>query len=432
MPRKKLTDVAVRNLPAPPAEKRQVDYWDTLLGSFGVRVSYNGTKAWVVQPRVLKGGKWTATRITLGRYPAMSLSDAREAAKEAFRVAQAGEDPRQLNKAKKAAMEDASRNTFASIADDFLRKYVARKGLSDGTEREYRRTLTGEDVKDWKNRPIASISRRDVLDMLDSIVERGAPVQANRQLAYLRRFFNWCAERSIIEQPPTDRVKAPAQDSNRDRTLTPAELLEVWNALPAAGPIFEPLFRLLILTGQRRQEVAGMRFDELDDLDGDEPLWSLPGSRTKNGRPHLVPLSKLALDCVGQPPRIEDSPYLFTTTGATPASGFSKAKRAVDDTINKARKEVDIEPMPAWRLHDLRRTMATLMVEELSIDPHIVEAVLNHVSGHRAGVAGVYNRAAYKEQKRRALTAWGSYLDDLSGNKPTNVVHLTPGVAGND
>ncbi|WP_119460650.1 site-specific integrase [Rhodospirillaceae bacterium SYSU D60014] len=430
MPRVKLTDAAVQRIKPPTREARQVDYWDQHLGSFGLRVSYNGTKAWVVQPRALSKGKWTPTRVTLGRYPALSLADARQKAKDALRLASEGKNPRDALKADKARLEDESRNTFDVLADDFLAKYVKRKGLEAKTLREYERTLKGADVAAWRDKPISSIGKRDVHDLLDTIVDRGSPIAANRTLAYLRRFFNWCVERDVISAAPTDRVKQPSKDNRRERVLSNAEIPEVWAAFEAETGLFGPLFKLLLLTGQRRDEVSGARWDEFRSLEGDNPVWEIPGERTKNDLRHIVPLVPQAVEILKAVTRVEDSPFVFTTTGETYVSGLSKPKERVDTFIAERRTKAGIsEAIPHWTLHDLRRTVSTRMHEDLGIQPHIVEAVLNHISGHKAGVAGNYNRALYLTEKRRALEAWANHIDKLLGRLPqTNIVELRPAV----
>lgn len=253
---------------------------------------------------------------------------------------------------------------------------------------------------------------------------RGSPTAANHFLAYVRKFFNWCAERDKVPLAPTAGVKPPAPPAKRDRALSLQELKEVWTALDAmnadrkGGDVFATIVKILILTGQRREEVAGMKWDELKDLDGENPVWELPGDRTKNGMPHIVPLSSQAAALLKNTPRVGRSPFVFTTTGKTHVSGFGKAKERMDAAIAKLhKKRGQSKPVPPFVLHDLRRTVSTLMHEDLRIQPHVVEAVLNHISGHRRGVAGTYNRAEYLAEKRAALTAWADFIDRLVATK---------------
>ncbi|MBT6582774.1 MAG: DUF4102 domain-containing protein, partial [Gammaproteobacteria bacterium] len=176
-----MTDAAVSRL-KPPATG-QIDYWDALTPGFGVRISHGGTRTWLVQARVLKNGAWKQTRITLGRYPTMTLAEAREAARETQKDAHAGKDPRGRAKQDKAALEEASRDTWAALAEMFLSKYPKSEGLKETTIRDYRRALQGSDIQDWADRPVASITRKDIRIRLDTVAGR-APIQANRLRAY--------------------------------------------------------------------------------------------------------------------------------------------------------------------------------------------------------------------------------------------------------
>ena len=406
MPRLKLTHAAVERIK--PPTKGQTEYFDELLPSFALRVSYSGTKAWIVFSRI--DGK--LVRSTLGRYPAMSLAEARNKAREALEFASRGIDPRRVEEAARLERDEQASNTFERLVEEFLEKHVQRN-LRPSTAREYRRILRGPDTQVWRHRPIGTISKREVLGVLDGIETRGAPGAARLALAYLRKFFNWCAERELIDHPPTDRMKLSGVLKSRDRTLSEAEIAVVWKAFDAESGMFGLLFKLLLLTGQRRGEVAGMRWDELRDLDRDNALWEIPGSRTKNHQAQLVPLSPLVRQIIRDVS--QTGPLVFSTTGRTPVSGFSRAKLRIDLWIVDHVQAEGLAQMPPWTLHDLRRTMVTMMNERLSIPPHIVEAVVNHISGSaRAGVAGVYNRALYIDDRRAALSRWADLLSRLT------------------
>jgi integrase len=195
--------------------------------------------------------------------------------------------------------------------------------------------------------------------------------------------------------------------------LSEDELVYVIRAIEAENPIFGPLFLILLMTGQRRGEVAGMRWTEIRELDTENAIWEIPGDRTKNKLTHLVPLSKITCEVIKSLPRTGG--LVFTTTGKTPVSGFGKAKARLDAQITLLRTENGLEEIPPWTLHDLRRTMVTMMNEQLGIAPHIVEAVVNHVSGlAKAGVAGVYNRALYLEERRRVLEQWSTLISEFT------------------
>src|SRR3954453_17193588 len=254
MPKARLTALAVDRFKPPTAG--QIDYFDTHLPAFGVRVSYSGTKAWIVMTRV--GGK--LTRITLGRHPAMSLTEAREKARAVVESAKAGRDPRLIEAEERRRKDQERRTTFDGVAALFMERYVDRE-LRPNTAREYRRILQGPDTQEWRSRPISSATKGDITDLLHRIEERGSPAAANRALAYLSKFFNWCIEQDLLTANPTARVRAPSSVTSRERVLTSEELKWIWTALDGFPGVFGPLFKVLLLTGQRRGEVAGVRWD---------------------------------------------------------------------------------------------------------------------------------------------------------------------------
>lgn len=228
-----------------------------------------------------------------------------------------------------------------------------------------------------------------------------------RSLSYLRKFFGWCIDQGVIDISPTARVRVLRPNKSRDRVLSDEEIATVWLAFEAEGGVFGSLFKLLLLTGQRRAEMAGMRWSEIIEGNGAGAIWEIPGARTKNHRSHLVPLSKGTSDVINIIPKT--GALVFSTTGTTPVSGFGKAKARIDKWISENR------PMGSpWTLHDVRRTMVTIMNEHLQVPPHVVEAVVNHVSGDaKRGVAGVYNRALYLEERRAALIRWNEFVAAL-------------------
>jgi integrase len=402
MPKVRLTAAAVDRFR--PPETGQVEYFDTHLPAFGLRVSYSGTKAWFVTTRV--DGR--LTRITLGRHPALSLADAREKARGIIEQAKAGKDPRQIEAEARLQRERERRTTFGGVAELFMERHVKRN-LRPNTAREYRRILQGSDAKDWQSRPISSLTKADILDLLHRMEARGSPAAANRALAYLSKFFNWCIEQDHLTASPAARVRALTTLRSRERVLTPEELGWIWRGLDGWDSPFAALFKILLLTGQRRGEVGGMRWDELRDLGADRAIWELPASRTKNRQVHLVPLAPEVQSILSGLPQI--GPLVFTSRSARSISGFSKAKATLDQTVIELRTEAGHAPLSSWTLHDLRRSMVTMMNERLGIAPHVVEAVVNHISGpSKRGVAGVYNRAIYLEERRRALQQWAAYV----------------------
>lgn len=415
-----MTDAAVQKLKA-PTDAPRCEYWDKTTKGLGLRVSHTGARSWVMIVRSLKAGEWTQQRVTLGTYPALSLADARKAALDARTRAEQGQDPADGTKTQRKALETASRNTFAAVRDEFLTKYRGRQQRRPAprTMAEIKRVLDSDLFAAWTDRPLAEVTRRDVLDVLDVLVERGSEVMANRTLAYLGMLCAWSMDREIIKTDPTDGIKKPGAEQSRERVLSPVELRAIWQATAPTqanhGDLFESIIKVLMLTGQRRDEVAGMRWAEIDGT-----TWTLPAGRTKNHREHIVPLSPPVLAILAERKAEQtllglQTEFVFTSFGPKPFSGWSKSKARLDVRAKVAK----------WTIHDLRRTLATRMAEDLHIPPHVIEATINHVSGSRGGVAGVYNRASYLDERKSALDAWAGYVLRLVGDaEGDNVVEF--------
>jgi integrase len=432
MPTIKLTQPAIEKLKAPTSGR--IEYWDNQLPGFGLRISDTGRKTWVVMYRV--GGK--LVRETLGTAAVIpSVADARTRARESLQKAQTGVNPveerRVSEQLAKLARERAPKS-FGAVVDLYLDRY-AERNTKTSTHKETRRVLAHDVRAAWEYRSITEIARRDVLELLDGIIDRGAPVQANRTLAVLRRFFNWTVEREIIAASPMAGLKMPTAETARDRALTDDEIRRFWAGCDKLGWPFGPMFKLLLLTAQRRDELGTMQWRELDLA---ARRWIIPREKAKNDRAHEVHLSDLALEIIDELPKIsrqraegagtEPSPYLF---GERPVSGFSKAKDRLDKHIVQLLRaefeDTGQDPGKAqiegWILHDLRRTAATGMAR-LNIAPHVVDRTLNHVSGTIRGVAAVYNRHAYLDERKAALEAWGRYVECLIRPPPENVVAM--------
>jgi len=436
MPKKKLTDVSIKAIKPTNA---QTDYWDqgSTEANLALRVTPKGRKAWVTQPRVLEGGKWKAVRITFGEFPAIGLKDAREKAAALTTEAKRGHDPKQLVAEWRGELVKISAESFAAVRERFInnqRATTKKNGKPRKSVDEYERVLSGKAFENWEGMPIADIRKRDVVSVIDGIAKR-TPIMANRALAYLRRMMNWAVSKDIIDVPPTLGVAAPSGETPRDRNLTDDEIIALRKLLDADSGLFASVVKLLLLTGQRKSEVAGMSWDEIktydelagtvipkhelpDDLTDDDRVWLLPTERSKNGEPHLIPLPPQALAILETVPKMKGCDLVFSTTGETSISGWSAFKKRLDTKLD----------IPHWQVHDLRRTVGTGLNGRLSIPPHIVEAVLNHLSGAKAGVAGVYNRAAYLRERRSALFAWADYIDRImdqdAGGASDNVVPL--------
>jgi integrase len=228
----------------------------------------------------------------------------------------------------------------------------------------------------------------------------------------VRKLFNWCVAHDILAASPCAGIEPPTAERSRDRVLDDAELRLVWQAADKVGYPHGPLVQLLALTGQRRDEVGQMRWAEVDI---EKRLWTLPPERVKNRKPHEVPLSEAALAILKGLPRIDGSSFVFTFSGTSPATGFSKAKLKFDALLPAG--------MPAWRLHDMRRTVASGLAR-LGTNLPVIEKVLNHTSGSFAGIVGVYQKHSFAAEKAQALEAWGQHVEELISGKPAKIVRL--------
>lgn len=378
-----LTDLFIKGLK--PGDK-QVDYYDTKIKRFGVRVSPSGTKTYFLWYRF----QGRAKRLGLGRTDRVSLADARKKAHQALADIADDRDPALT---KLSASADGTGPTFAKFVDTFVSKYAKRHNKSwEQTERLLKR----EFVSKWGKRPLSSLNKADVLSVLDNIVSRGTPSAANRSFAAVRKLFNWAVERGDLDVSPALNVKNPSKHVSRDRVLTEYELSKVWSAADHMGYPYGTVVELLILTAQRRNEVAGMRWS---DLNFESNTWTIPGDRNKSGRPQIVPLTDDVLQILEGLPRTH-SELVFPGRGRdNPVSGWSKWKRQIDK----------ISGVEEWRLHDLRRTAASMMAKD-KVPPHIIERILNHSTGTLGGVAGVYNRYGYQDEMRDALECWGQSI----------------------
>jgi integrase len=340
-------------------------------------------------------------KLTVGSYPQIDLATARKLAREALYAVAAGEDPGAEKKAKQVA--DVPKTIDALVAL-FLENY-ARRHTRQRTFEETQRIFRLHVLPKWKGRPLESVKRRDVTLLLDGLAAEHSVV-ANRTLAAIRRMFAWACDRDLMEASPCFGVKAPSVETSRDRVLSDDELRLVMSAFRALEAPFGPYLRVLVLTMQRRCEVAGMRWSEVDLK---ERIWALPTPLAKT-KAHIVPLSAPVMAILEEMAqcRIADSDIIFSGTGRSPISGFSKTKRQVDQLI-AAHNGAAIAP---WRLHDLRRTGASKM-PRLGVSLPTIEKVLNHSSGSFSGIVGIYQRYQYVDEKRVALDAWASFLESL-------------------
>lgn len=382
-----LTDLSVRSLSARDGKRTEI--WDAKLPGFGVRVSPTGTKTFVLM-YYLDGRK---QRLTLGRFPFMTLADARGKAMTALGQAKQGIDPAQ------PARSEAAKLAFETVVEDFIEKHCLRHNRKS-TSYETSRLLRSRFCPAWRGRDIRDIKRAEVLAILDKAVRSKRPSAANHALSAVRKLFAWCVERGLIEHNPCLGVSRPAPTASRERVLSDQELGAIWRAADEIGFPMGPITQLLMLTAQRRGEVAGMRWSEIDF---NTATWSIPAQRTKNKRVHVLPLTPGVIAIVSNLPRINDD-LVFPARGSDTeaVSGFSKMKP----------KLAALTEVTNWTLHDLRRTAATT-IARLGIAPHVVERILNHSTGTFGGVAGVYNRFQYLPEMRSALEQWNSHIIGL-------------------
>jgi integrase len=402
---KPLTIKALENL-KPAGRRREVS--DGGMPGLYFVIQPSGKQSWAYRYRFNgRPRKWT-----IGPCPAIDLKTARELAREALRKVAAGADPCTEKKAAKAAARiPVGLDLIETVTSRFVAQHAKRK-LKPATAAEIERLLGREVVAPWRGRRLSQITRADVHELLDSIVARGSPVTANRTLAWLRRMSSWAIERGLIEVSPCAGIRAPAAETSRDRVLSDDELKAVWRAAHALETPYNGFVKLLILTGARRSEVAGMMWREIDF---DARFWTLPAARAKNATEYQIPLSDSAVQILQALPRIADSDLVFTLSGRVPIRGFHNVKTRIDALMPAG---------PPWTFHDLRRSFASGCAR-LGIAVHVVEAALNHKSGSIRGIAAVYNRYSYDTEKRAAVAAWARHVEAIvSGETAANVVEL--------
>ncbi|WP_245501363.1 tyrosine-type recombinase/integrase [Lichenibacterium minor] len=381
-------------------------------------VQPSGMMSWACRYRL---GNRTR-KYTIGSYPAVGLVGARKLARDALEKVAGGVDPYDV---KKAARQPPDRDLVERVVSTFVERH-AKPNTRPATAAETERSLTKEVVGRWKGRRLSTITKADVHEMLDEIVDRGSPISANRLLATFRKCCGWAVERGLIDVSPCDGVKPPAVGKSRDRVLSDDELRRIWHACERLSYPFGPLVRLLIITAQRRDEVAGMTVAEVDQA---ARLWVLPRERAKNDVEHPIPLPSPALAIIAGLPRFstgdeaEDAKlpdFLFTTTRTSHVTGFSKAKLALDKLIAADGGD----PLAPWTFHDLRRTAATGLAR-LGVNLPVIERILNHISGPSfGGVAGVYQKYGFADEMRRGLDKWAAHVERLTNEVGGNVVGM--------
>jgi integrase len=380
--------VAKPDLPAPP--KDRTIHWDRTMAGFGLMVTASGHQSYVVQYRAGR----RSHRMSLK--PGLTLQDARREARKLLGDVARGGDP--LAERRKAAR--AGEDTFQAIAEDYLKRESKRS--IDQTRAVLDRLVFPK----LGARPIADIRKSDIVRLLDKVADERGPSMADITLAHVRRILNWHASRADDYRSPIVRgmTRTKPSEQARERVLTDDELRALWKTAEASTSLVGPFMQFLLLAACRRNEAAQMAWNELDGA-----VWTLPASRSKNGREQVLPLSPLALDALGRLPRITGSRFVFTTDGKHAFANFSKAKASFDEACG----------VTDWTLHDLRRAARSLM-SRAGVDANVAERCLGHVV---AGIRGTYDRHAYFDEKKRAFEALAALIERIV--HPTeNVVSL--------
>jgi integrase len=385
-----------------PEGKRDVIFWDDALIGFGHRLRDSGggkvRRSWVVQYRA----KGRTRRMLIGSADKLTAAQARASAKKVLARVQLGEDPQ----AKRVEERLRAPLTLRAVAQDYLD--TKAKVVRERSRREITRYLTGPYFRPLHSTSIGNITRADVAARITAIGKQSGNTTANRARAALSAMFAWCMGAGLAESNPTIGTNKLQEAKPRDRTLSDSEIIAVWRAAEEFG-LFGKAIQLLALTSCRREEIGKMRFSECDDAGN----FTLDASRTKNGRKHVLPLPELALAILASIPRGRTD-MVF---GAHGISNWERPKRQLDARLGKA--------VAPWRIHDLRRTAATRMAEDLGIAPHVIEAVLNHQSGHKAGVAGIYNRARYAGEVKQALGIWAAHITALLEGGERKIINIS-------
>jgi integrase len=388
MPRIKLTKSSIDALPTPASD---IIHWDTGCPGFGVKITPKGRKVFIVLYRT--GGAGSKLRkYTIGPYGRVTLHQARVAAQKVFAARLEGRDLA-------AEKREAKRRIVADRVEDLLEAFVAQRLSQNRSAAETSRLLRREVGKPLAGRSIHEIGKRDVVAIISAIEQRGAPAAANKTLKSIKTFLRWCVGRAILDQSPAEGVPLPAKEVARDRVLNDQELAQIILASGKIGGPYGGIVQLLALTGQRREEVAGLTWEELDLVGR---VWTLPRTRTKNGKTHVVHLSEQSMAVLRGVER--HGPYVFSPTGNKPFQSFSQYKRLLDQ----------LSDVTKWRLHDLRRTCVSAMAR-LGVAPHVADKILNHQSGTISGVAAVYQRHDFLAERREALERWGAHVSELIG-----------------
>lgn len=384
MPTRQLTELVVRNASLP--ESGQYVIWDKSLPGFGLRISQGGTRSYVVM--FYEGAR--KRRVTIGKYPALGLADARSEAKRILANVMLGEPPDMPSKFEPVL-------NFTKAVGLFVETHCRRNNRA-GTAKETERLLRKHFEPKLGRMALGDITPPRIAGLVDQLLD--TPGEANHAFSAIRKFFNWARERHHIERSPCEGMRLPTKPRARERVLGAGEIAKIRAAAKTYPYPYGVIVELLLLTAQRRQEIVGLRWS---DIDFSKRVISIPAERNKSDRPHVLPIAPMAGQLLESLPRLGD--LVFPARGRTDTtfSGFSKAKRTFDAACD----------VSEWTLHDLRRTAATNMAG-LGVPPHVVERILNHSTGTISGVAAIYNRFQYMDEMRAALEMWEQKLSVIA------------------
>jgi integrase len=419
----KLTDKLLAALKLEPGQKDRLVF-DTATPGLGVRLSAKGTRTFLAQ--WLDPATKRKVREPLGVWGNLTVEQAREAVRARLGDVAKGINPkaeRERQRAEAERQRAESALTFDALVKDWEKLHLAARRPRYATEAA--RAIRHAFPK-LMNRPAARLTRADATNALDKLVTAGKAAMAGRTMAYARAAFRWAEKRGKVPGNPFQGLPISAGHVERERVLSDAEIAEVWAAADSLGEPFGPFVRLLMLTLQRREEVAGMRWSEIAP---DLSEWRIPGARMKAGKPHVVHLPEAARVVLRGVMRIEGQDLVFSTTGKTPVSGISKCKARLDAAVTAARTKAAAEagdkpaPLVPWRLHDLRRTGVSKLAA-LGIDSIIADMLLAHQPGKLRGVAGIYQRHDFAAERARALDTWAAHVAGSGPVADGNVVRL--------
>lgn len=403
---KNLTDLGIEKKTAP---KNRTFISDARCPGLYLTIQPTGKKSWIVARRL--NGKFVKMKI--GTFPAVKVDEARREAEKYIAAFDRGEDPRHVRQTEKTTRQTIQAETIAVVGESWLRRDQSEKRTFKEIDNFFRNRL----LPAWGNRPITSITKRDCIAFVDNVADETSTVRSRRIFSFLHRFLQWCLEQDILIHHPMNGMKKRGQENKRRRYLSNLEIKLFWEATEQMGYPFGPALRLLLLTGCRREEIASLKVDELKgdriELSG-ERVKRLPNSKDE-GR--VIPLSSKAREILEMAKKSTKSGFIFTTTGQSPISGWGKFKNRLDDFIKAGLTEKGLT-FHEWRLHDLRRTLASHL-QKMKVRTEAIETLLGHLetAGSRSGIIGVYQAADFSEEAAEAVEIWAEHVSQLAAGR---------------